>query len=141
MSYPDPVPGLVVRYNYLWDTEKSEGLSLGSKDRPCAIVVYHASTGDTIVVPITHSPPALGEEDLSIEVPPDLSRELGLDDQTNWIRVSEVNRFQWPGVHLRPLPSDPNRYHYGMIPKDLFERIKAKLHETMKKGRVPLAKR
>nr|WP_246735654.1 type II toxin-antitoxin system PemK/MazF family toxin [Agrobacterium sp. a22-2] len=114
---------------------------MGSKDRPCAIVVYHSKTNDTIVVPITHSPPDLGEEDLSLEVPPELCRQLGLDDDANWIRVSEVNRFEWPGVHLRSLPSDPSRCHYGMIPPDLFERLKAKLQETMKKGRVALAKR
>lgn len=141
MSYPTPVPGLVIRYNYLWDKEKNDGLSLGSKDRPCAIVVYHSRTHDTIVVPITHSPPERGEEDLSIEVPAELCGQLGLDNDTNWIRVSEVNRFEWPGIHLRPLPSDPNRYHYGMVPPELFERIKAKLHETMTRGRVALAKR
>ncbi len=141
MIYPTPVAGLVVRYNYLWDKEESEGLTQGRKDRPCAIVVYHARTNDTIVVPITHSPPELGEEDFSIEVPAELCRELGLDDHANWIRVSEANRFEWPGNHLRTLPSDPHRYHYGMIPPELFERIKVKLHETMMKGRVALAKR
>lgn len=141
MSYPAPVAGLIIRYNYLWAREKAEGLSEGSKDRPCAIVVHHSRTNDTIVVPITHSPPEKGEEDLSIEVPAELCRQLGLDDATNWIRVSEVNRFEWPGSHLRPLPAEPNRYHYGMIPQDLFEQIKTKLHETMIKGRVALAKR
>ncbi len=141
MSYPTPVPGLVIRYNYLWYKEKSEGLSAGSKDRPCAIIVYHSRTNDTIVVPITHSPPDLGEEEASIEVPAELCGQLGLDDDVNWIRVSEVNRFEWPGIHLRTLSSDPNRYDYGMIPQEFFEQIKAKLHETMQKGRVVLAKR
>lgn len=141
MSYPAPVAGLIIRYNYLWAREKAEGFSEGSKDRPCAIVVHHGRTNDTIVVPITHSPPEKGEEDLSIEVPAELCGQLGLDDAMNWIRVSEVNRFEWPGIHLRPLPSDPSRYHYGMIPQDLFEQIKAKLHETMIRGRVALAKR
>ncbi len=141
MNYPSPVPGLVVRYNYLWDKEKNEGASVGSKDRPCAIVLYHSKTGDTIVVPITHSPPELGEEDLSIEVPRELCGQLGLDDATNWVRLSEANRFQWPGIHLRTLPSDPNRYDYGMIPQEFYEKIKAKLYETMMKGRVPLAQR
>jgi mRNA-degrading endonuclease toxin of MazEF toxin-antitoxin module len=130
-----------VRYNFLWDQEKRAGMALGSKDRPCAIVVYHASTGDTIVVPITHSPPEMGEEEFSIEVPAHLRSQLGLDSDASWIRVSEVNRFRWPGIHLRPLPSDPSRCHYGMVPPELFEEIKARLHEAMKKARVPLAKR
>ncbi|XUY27400.1 hypothetical protein RMR21_003275 [Agrobacterium sp. rho-8.1] len=141
MSYPIPVPGLVVRYNYLWDKEKSQGLSTGSKDRPCAIILYHSTNNDTIVVPITHAPPEIGEEDLSIEVPVELCDKLGLDEQTNWIRLSEVNRFEWPGNHLRPLPSNPSRYDYGMIPPEFFQTIKTKLRETMMKGRVALAKR
>jgi len=142
VNYPNPVQGLVVRYNYLWDKEKKEGLSIGSKDRPCAIVMYSSKTGDTIVVPITHTPPDLGEEHLSLEVPKELCGELGLDDADNWVRVSEVNRFEWPGIHLRPLPSDPTRYHYGMVPSEFFEQIRAKLHEVMQSGqRVPVAKR
>jgi len=141
VSYPTPVPGLVVRYNYLWDKEKSQGLSTGSKDRPCAIILYHSKNNDTIVVPITHSPPEMGEEDLSLEVPAELRDKLGLDEQTNWIRLSEVNRFEWPGSHLRTLPSNPNRYDYGMIPPEFFEEIKTRLRETMMRGRVALAKR
>jgi hypothetical protein len=141
VNYPAPVPGLVIRYNYLWDKEKSDGQPLGSKDRPCAIILYHSKTNDTIVVPITHSPPEPGEEDLSVEVPPELRGQLGLDDATNWVRVSEVNRFEWPGIHLRPLPSDPNRCDYGMIPREFYEKIKARLQEAMLKGRVPSAKR
>ncbi|WP_312358001.1 hypothetical protein [Agrobacterium sp.] len=141
MSYPTPVPGLIIRYNYLWHREKSEGLSVGRKDSPCAIIVYHSKTNDTIVVPITHSPPDFGEEDTSIEIPAELCSQLGLDDDANWVRVSEVNRFEWPGIHLRALPADPNRYDYGMIPQEFFEQIKSKLHQTMKNGRVAQAKR
>ncbi|NTF06710.1 hypothetical protein G6L37_11115 [Agrobacterium rubi] len=141
MSYPTPVPGLIIRYNYLWDKEKSQGLSIGSKDRPCAIILYYSKNNDTMVVPITHSPPEIGEEDLSIEVPAEICGQLGLDEQTNWIRLSEVNRFEWPGNHLRPLPADPNRYDYGMIPPEFFAAIKTKLRETVMKGRVALTKR
>lgn len=141
MSYPTPVAGLIIRYNYLWEKEKLEGLAEGRKDRPCAIILYHSKTNDTIVVPITHSPPEFGEEDLSIEIPPELCEQLGLDEHANWIRISEVNRFEWPGNHLRTLPSDPNRYDYGMIPPELFERIRSKLRETVLNGRVAMTKR
>lgn len=141
MSYPTPVAGLVIRYNYLWDKENLEGLVESRKDRPCAIILYHSKTNDTIVVPITHSPPEFGEEDLSIEVPQELCSQLGLDEHTNWIRISEVNRFEWPGNHLRALPSNPNRYDYGMVPPELFERIRNKLRETVANGGVALTKR
>jgi hypothetical protein len=35
---PRPVPGLVVRYSYLWYREFLDGREEGRKDRPCAIV-------------------------------------------------------------------------------------------------------
>lgn len=83
MNYPVPVPGLVIRYNYLWDQEKAEGRTVGRKDRPCAIILYNSKSQDTIVVPITHSPPEPGEEELSVEVPAELRGQLGLDDEIN----------------------------------------------------------
>lgn len=136
-----PVPGLVIRYNYLWSSEKDQGLPLGRKDRPCAIIVHHAHSGDTIVVPITHSPPAAGEEHLSIEIPPEVSSGIGLDHDINWVRVSEVNRFVWPSPHLRTLPADPTRHSYGMIPRALFEVIKGRLIEAVQRGRVSSTRR
>ena len=36
--FPEPVPGLVIRYSYLWRREHLEGREEGRKDRPCAIV-------------------------------------------------------------------------------------------------------
>ncbi len=39
MSFPDPHPGLVIRYAYLWKREHDEGREDGSKDRPCSIVL------------------------------------------------------------------------------------------------------
>ncbi len=39
MSYPTPVPGLVIRFSFLWSTEAKSGVEEGRKDRPCAIVV------------------------------------------------------------------------------------------------------
>jgi len=35
---PEPVPGLVIRYSYLWYAEHVLGREEGQKDRPCAIV-------------------------------------------------------------------------------------------------------
>ena len=39
MSLPDPKPGLVIRYSFLWSHERDRGAIEGSKDRPCAIVL------------------------------------------------------------------------------------------------------
>ena len=60
MPLPDPVPGLVLRYGYLWFDQHRRGQEEGSKDRPCVVVLaVQQDDGDTVVmvVPITHSPP------------------------------------------------------------------------------------
>ncbi len=68
MSLPQPAPGLVIRYNYLWADEAARGNEEGSKDRPAAIVmaVKHSGGDEThvYVLPITHSPPLAGTEAL-----------------------------------------------------------------------------
>lgn len=126
MSLPVPKPGLVIRYGFLWSSEKSEGATEGAKDRPCAIVVATrcAPSGDilTIVAPITHRPPA--DVSTSIEIPSDICRLLGFDDGRHWIQVDELNRFAWPGFDLRPVPGQPERYDYGMLPPGLFRKLR-----------------
>jgi hypothetical protein len=39
MGLPEPVPGLVIRYAYLWLDEHRQGLEEGVKDRPCAVIL------------------------------------------------------------------------------------------------------
>jgi hypothetical protein len=141
VNYPVPLQGLVIRYNYLWHKDDAKGLSDSGKDRPCAVVMYSSKKGNAAVVPITHSPPELGEEDLSIKVPPGICAEIGLDDDDNWVRVSELNIFDWPGDHLRPLPKDPSRFDYGMIPNEFFVQIRDRVVELTKERRVTQTKR
>lgn len=141
MSYPRPSQGLVIRYNYLWHEDYAEGLSDSGKDRPCALVMYSSKRGQAAVVPITHSPPEIGEEEMSIVIPPDICKAIGLDADTNWVRVSELNIFDWPGTHLRPLPGDPSRFDYGVIPKDFFEQVRDRLVGLMPQQRVVQTKR
>ena len=38
-GYPEPSPGLVISYSFLWSEEAEQGQVDGSKDRPCTIVV------------------------------------------------------------------------------------------------------
>ena len=39
MTFPEPYPGLVIRYSYLWRREHQEGREEGAKDRPRAIIM------------------------------------------------------------------------------------------------------
>ncbi len=77
-------------------------------------------------MPITHAYPEPGEETLSIEIPAKIAGSIGLDSDVNYVKL-EINRFEWPGNHLRPLPSDPGRVDYGMVPKAFFDLIRKRL--------------
>ncbi len=138
MSLPEPVPGLVIRYAYLWQVEHRRGQEEGLKDRPCAVIlVTHDDQGDKVVtvLPITHTPPS--QPDLAVEVPPATKRRLGLDDERSWIVVSEANRFVWPGPDLRlARPDDVASVAYGLLPDALFEEVKATLLSAIRARQV-----
>lgn len=98
MRSPDPQPGLVIRYAYLWRSQEELGREEGAKDRPCAIVLATRRGGDTLMVvvaPITHVPPRdpLG----GVEIPAAVKARLKLDAARSWIITTEVNVFGWPG--------------------------------------------
>lgn len=126
MSWPDPVPGLVIRYAYLWQREAAQGREEGVKDRPCAIVAaIQVEPGGTsvYVLPITHTPPQPPDE--GIELPLPTKSRLGLDGERSWIIVSEANRFLWPGPDLRFLAGQgPASASYGFLPPGLFRIVR-----------------
>jgi hypothetical protein len=132
VSLPDPKPGLVIGYAYLWAREHEKGAEEGNKNRPCAIVAARQLVeGREIVtvIPITHSPPANPAD--AVEIPAALKRHLGLDDLPSWIVVTETNDFLWPGPDLRPVPSKtPKRFDYGMLPPRFFIHIRDKLMQA-----------
>ena len=69
MPFPEPAPGLVIRYSYLWADEHRRGAEEGTKNRPCALVAATRRDGDRIValvVPVTHSPPT--DPETAIEI-------------------------------------------------------------------------
>jgi hypothetical protein len=124
---PKPVPGLVIRYSYLWYSEHLSGREDGQKDRPCAIIASIQSDdhGKTrvLVLPITHTPP--GRPSLAVEIPPKVKQRLQLDEARSWIVLSEWNEFIWPGPDLRRLPgADDSTVAYGMLPPSLFATIR-----------------
>jgi len=124
MPIPNPEPGLVISYGYLWHHEHRAGREEGQKDRPSVIVlaVECAPDGATIVtvLPITHSPPKVPT--LVVEIPLPIKRHLGLNDDRSWIIVDEGNEFLWPGYDLRKIPGT-DRYDYGFLPPGFFKQV------------------
>jgi hypothetical protein len=136
---PDPNPGLVIRYAYLWREQSGSGKEEGAKDRPCVIVLaVEDRDGERLVTvaPITHSPPRNLDEGL--EIPMATKRRLGLDDKPSWIVSTEVNRFTWPGPDLRPVSRErPDVFTFGLLPRALMERLRAQILARGRLGIVP----
>ena len=127
VAFPAPVPGLVIRYGYLWYGEHLQGREEGQKDRPCAIVasIRADENGETrvLVLPVTHSPP--DPASLAIEIPAPVKRRLALDDERSWVVLSEWNEFTWPGPDLRPVArGEKAPVAYGVLPPSLFDTIR-----------------
>ncbi|UXN59643.1 hypothetical protein [Phyllobacterium zundukense] len=74
------------------------------------------------MAPITHVPHK--DIDASLEIPREVCRALGLDNDRQWLRFDELNSFLWPGYDLRKRPGSLDKYDYGLLPKDLFEQLK-----------------
>jgi hypothetical protein len=141
--FPEPVPGLVVRYSYLWMEEHKRGREEGIKDRPCAIIFMTANEdGERIVtvLPVTHTPQA--NPNFAVEIPPAVKRRLKLDDERSWVVLTEANRFIWPGPDLRPARrGDAASVANGALPYALFEEIRTKFIAAIRARRASVVPR
>jgi hypothetical protein len=102
VTWPTPVPGLVIRYAYLWEEAALAGREEGEKDRPCAVLLAHREEDGRVRVyalPITHSAPARPGH--GVEIPRAVKEHLGLNDDRSWVILTEANVFFWPGPDLR----------------------------------------
>ncbi|MFC7706237.1 hypothetical protein ACFQXB_18870 [Plastorhodobacter daqingensis] len=139
MAAPEPKPGLVIRYDYLWTHEAAGGQTQG-KDRPtCLVAATDALVRPRYVVllPITHTPPS--GETVGIKIPLSVKQAIGLDDAPSWVIVSEHNVDEWPNGGLSPVPGKRGEFSYGFIPPGLFSTIKAaflELARAKKSGAV-----
>lgn len=135
MALPEPKPGLVIRYDYLWSHEAKAGRDQG-KERPACLVAASDSSVRprfVVILPITHSPP--DHETIGIEIPSRVRQALGLDDAPSWVIVSEHNVDEWPNGGLAPLPGRPDVSSYGFIPPRLFAQVKEKFLELSRQRR------
>ena len=133
-----PFPGLIVRYAFLWGDEAHAARTEARKDRPCVVVLAVQREADQRlrlhVVPITHAP---HRPDRAVEVPQKVKRHLGLEADASWIVLDEANEFVWPSVDLRPISrTKPGVWTYGVLPRELFEALRARLRQVLDQRRV-----
>jgi hypothetical protein len=141
VTLPEPRPGLVVRYDYLWTEEAAAGRDQG-KDRPACLVAASDSSSRprfVVLLPITHTEPA--GSTVRVGIPPKVRQALGLDDEPCWVIVSEHNIDEWPNAGLQSIPGRPGAFVYGFIPPRLFTRIKAGFLALAKEDRSSGIKR
>jgi hypothetical protein len=131
---PDPWPGLVIRYPYLWTREAAAGRVPGKGRSPCLLAATDSSISPRfiLILPITHTRP--NKDTVGIEIPAKVRVALGLDDTKSWIVVSEHNVDEWPNAGLAPIPVRPQDCAYGFIPPGLFAQVKAKFLELYEKA-------
>lgn len=143
MPLPQPAPGLVTRYAYVWRREATQGRESGAKDRPCVIVLaVRKLAGQTFVTvaPITHTKPEI--EESGVRLPVEAQQRVGLDTEPAWVIISEVNSFIWPGPDLRPIsPDKPDTFAYGFLPEDLLTLIRDRLVAWHRTHRVSVTQR
>jgi hypothetical protein len=136
MALPEPKPGLVIRYEYLWTREAAVGRQQ-SKDRPACLVAASDATVTprfVVILPITHSAPT--GDTVGIEIPPKVAQALGLTEARSWVVVSDHNVDEWPNAGLSPIPGRPGIFSYGFIPPGLFAQVKARFLELTNQGRT-----
>lgn len=141
MKKPEPVEGLVIRYDYLWKDEHQKGRMEGQKERPCAIVIaVPPSEGEVrriIVVPITHSPPRSAAD--AIEIPHKIKKHLGLDHERSWVVINEVNRVAWhdPGI----VPVSRKSWEYGTLPQGFIKQVQEIVRERARERQLGMVDR
>lgn len=138
---PEPKPGMVMRYDYLWSNEAAAGGDQG-KDRPaCLVAASDASATPRFVVllPITHTPPS--GDTVGVEIPRRVREALGLDDARSWVVVSDHNVDEWPSAGMLPLPGRPGVFAYGFVPPRLFTEIKIRFIALAEQGRSARVRR
>lgn len=138
MGLPEPEPGLVVCYAYLWRWQQQGGAENGEKGRPAVIVLATGESPDVMVVPVTSQPV---DRD-AIHLPPKVAAHLGLDvARRSRIVVDEVNLFRWPN-DLTSIPGKPpGTFHYGFIPPKLYRRVRDAVMQNYRAGNLAKVKR
>jgi PemK-like, MazF-like toxin of type II toxin-antitoxin system len=140
VAFPEPQPGLVIRYAYLWRSEAVREREEGGKYRPCAVVLATKRGPDSkttvVVAPITHSPPQ--DPKATIEIPASMKARLGLDDERSWIVTNDLNYFVWPGSDMRPVnPHKPEQgIAYGFLSQHITQRLISEVRDRMREGQI-----
>jgi mRNA-degrading endonuclease toxin of MazEF toxin-antitoxin module len=140
---PAARPGLVFRYEYIWKRQDLAGQTVAEKERPACIVLAVERGADgqrVLIVPITTQVPKAGVP--AMVIPKAVKRHLGLnEDRSSWIILSEANVDVWPSPDMRPIPGQPGRFDYGLLPLRMITAIRQALLAALAEKQVALVNR
>jgi hypothetical protein len=126
MAKPDPETGLVIRFDYLWKSDKLRGWHEGGEHRPSAVVLVVPS-GRVLLCGISRSPPS--SPDFGVELDKHHKAVLGLKPDRQWIHCNEVNEISWDDPEIRPTPD--GRWEYGYlgraVAQEMLDKVRALL--------------
>jgi hypothetical protein len=143
MGLPEARPGLVFRYEYIWKRQELAGQTTGEKERPaCIVLAVSGAAGDqrVLIVPITTQQP--GRDSPAMEIPQTVERHLGLDAGCrSWIILNEANLDGWPSPDMRPIPGQPGRFEYGLLPLRMVNAIREAIGAALNERRLACVNR
>ncbi len=143
MTLPEARPGLVFRYEYIWKRQELAGQTTGEKERPvCVVLTVSGAAGDqrVLIVPITTQQP--GRDIPAMEIPQAVKRHLGLDaGSRSWIILDEANLDSWPSPDMRPIPGQPGRFEYGLLPLRMVNAMREAIGAALNERRLACANR
>jgi hypothetical protein len=143
MALPEARPGLVFRYEYVWKRQELAGQATGEKERPaCVVLAIGGGAGEkrVLIVPITTQEP--GGDIPAMEIPQAVKRYLGLDaGRPSWIILNEANLDSWPSPDMRPIPGQPGRFEYGLLPLRMVNAIREAIRVALSEKRLACVNR
>ena len=133
-----PIPGMVVRYSFLWSSEAAVGETEGRKDCPCVVVTAVRGTADgrfrVRCCRSRMSPPRRRAASRSLR---GSSGILGSTTTPRGSYSTKSTNSSWPGVDLRPVSRvKPGVWTFGVLPTELFGEITAKLRSILDQRRT-----
>ena len=121
-ALPEPKPGLVFRYRYLW---KNDPVETSPKIRPVLAVAVERLPGDilrVVVVPISSQRPLPGD---GVAIPEATKSRLRLTRDASWIVAAETNVFSWPGFDLEQ--TSDGKWAHGFVGEKLVDAVRKRL--------------
>lgn len=140
MTKPNPRVGLVICYDYLFESEKRKGREEGRKPRPSAVIVAPASKSENtvLVCAITHTEP--DDERDGILISPADRVWMGLDDEPQWIVTDECNLVDWSDAGIVPVP-ETGDWTYGTMTTELGQEAQTSALKNLDDNRLTIINR